>query len=164
VPVSVTLACPNDAQAIANIARLCALEVDVECELARDWAHLWVARAADGPEPVVGMLLAWEVADELHLLDLGTHPDHRRQGVARRLLEALLRHGEARRIRLVILEVRRSNQAARRLYRSSGFSEVDVREAYYANPLEDAIVMHLELQPAATGTALAPRSDRPARP
>jgi len=41
----------------------------------------------------------------------------------------------------VYLEVRDSNDRARRLYRSSGFEEVGRRRRYYRRPVEDAIVL-----------------------
>ena len=53
---------------------------------------------------------------------------------------ALPRHG----IRLVFLEVRESNSAARFLYQRAGFETVGRRSGYYAHPVEDALVMSIE--------------------
>jgi ribosomal-protein-alanine N-acetyltransferase len=44
------------------------------------------------------------------------------------------------------LEVRESNDAARRLYASRGFLEIGRRRGYYRRPAEDAIVLRLELK------------------
>jgi [ribosomal protein S18]-alanine N-acetyltransferase len=50
------------------------------------------------------------------------------------------RNGEA-----VLLEVRESNLAARRLYEKTGFVQAGVRKSYYVNPLEDAILYRYDL-------------------
>lgn len=151
-----------DHDAIAELARACSLHLDVGAELDREWAHCWVAELRSMHPRIAGVLLAWEVADELHVIDLATHPHCRRRGVARSLVQVLLDHAASRRLRLVILEVRCSNAAAVALYRAAGFVEVAVRESYYSNPVEDAMVMHLELDPS-TGRPL-PLGSQPSSP
>ncbi len=131
-----------DAPAIDAIARECGLVVDVQAELARSYARLLVARSAG---VVVGFLLAWRAADELHLTDLGVTASARRRGYARVLTEALAREGAQTGARVVLLEVRESNAAARSLYAKLGFSELDRRARYYTDTGEDAVVMALEL-------------------
>jgi ribosomal-protein-alanine N-acetyltransferase len=68
-------------------------------------------------------------------------PVRHRQGVGRRLLDAVLsavrRDGAVE----IWLEVRQSNAAARALYERAGFTEVGLRRRYYDRPVEDAIVM-----------------------
>jgi ribosomal-protein-alanine N-acetyltransferase len=39
------------------------------------------------------------------------------------------------------LEVRASNEDARRLYERAGFSVAAVRPRYYSNPVEDALIL-----------------------
>jgi len=113
-------------------------------EMARDWAHVDVVR-----DPVQSKVLAygnyWLVADEVHLLNIATHPQARRAGHASRLLAHIIALGQSRGCRLITLEVRRSNAAAQRLYRRFGFRPVAVRPNYYAEDQEDAIVMLLDL-------------------
>ncbi len=88
---------------------------------------------------IAGFLVARPVDDrECDLLNLAVAPGHRRQGIGRGLVRALL---ESRPGAAVFLEVRESNQAARNLYRSLGFQEVSVRSQYYYLSLESAIVM-----------------------
>jgi ribosomal-protein-alanine N-acetyltransferase len=87
---------------------------------------------------IAGFLLASRPApDEAEILTLAVDPAARRQGVASALIEAFL----ARRPGRVYLEVRRSNAPAQQLYRRFGFSPTGIRRAYYASPVEDAIVM-----------------------
>ena len=112
-------------------------------EMARDWAHVDVVR--DPERRVVAFSNYWVVADEVHLLNLATHPSERRSGHASRLLGRIIDVGRERQCRFVTLEVRRSNAAALRLYRRFGFRAVGVRPNYYAEDQEDAIVMLLDL-------------------
>lgn len=117
-------------------------------ELARPWARLWVARAdaptIAGAPRAVAFLLAWHVADELHVLDVATHPELRRRGYGRALMQQSLAYARVHVVRHVLLEVRRSNTPAIRLYRDCGFFAMGVRKSYYADG-EDAVEMVLLL-------------------
>ena len=147
---------PEDSGAVAEIARLTALTVDVDAERERPWALIWLARTDEAVRPSA-FLLAWAVADELHLIHIATRPDDRRKGAARALMSTLLDYAVEHRSRLVLLEVRRSNRPAIRLYRSLGFSAMGVRRKYYTDG-EDAIEMTLMLDPA-TGTVRPGRDE-----
>ncbi len=57
--------------------------------------------------------------------NLAVHPDYRRRGIARRLMEAVVERAERRKAPWVALEVRRDNRAAKGLYEELGFMEVD---------------------------------------
>lgn len=130
---------------VLAIADAVEMAVDVDAELARSFALLWVARS--GPStPPSAFLLAWAVADELHLIHIATHPTARRKGAARALMTALIDRAAEHKSRLVLLEVRRSNRSAIRLYRSVGFSAMGVRRSYYTDG-EDAVEMMLTLDP-----------------
>ncbi len=113
-------------------------------ELARPWARLWVARDEDGVP--VAFLIAWHVADELHVLNVATRADQRRRGIARALLDRAVAYSRARAVKHVLLEVRRSNRAAIALYRAVGFFAMGVRARYYPDD-EDAVEMVLMLDP-----------------
>jgi ribosomal-protein-alanine N-acetyltransferase len=101
-------------------------------------AHYRVARLG---ERVVAFGGIWLMVDEAHITTFGVHPDHRRQGIGRRLLlqlaEVALELGSAH----MTLEVRVSNAAAQGLYRSFGFNVAGRRVAYYSDDGEDALVM-----------------------
>jgi ribosomal-protein-alanine N-acetyltransferase len=113
-------------------------------ELARPWARLWVARGERGAPHAVAFLLAWHVADELHVLDVATHPELRRRGYGRALMQQSLAYAREHTIRHVLLEVRRSNGPAIRLYRDCGFFAMGLRKKYYPDD-EDAVEMVLVL-------------------
>ncbi|MGE5175061.1 MAG: ribosomal protein S18-alanine N-acetyltransferase [Hyphomicrobiales bacterium] len=99
------------------------------------------ARVAELEGKVVGYLLAILVVDEAHLGNLAVHPDHRRAGIAQRLLDDLLRTCRRTGVRRVTLEVRESNEGARKFYYRNEFIDVAIRKNYYRHPTEDAIVM-----------------------
>jgi ribosomal-protein-alanine N-acetyltransferase len=93
---------------------------------------------------LAGFLCRWLVADECHILNVAVHPELRRGGIAMALMAEAIDEAKAKNIRLVTLEVRRSNVAARSLYRKLNFEERRLRTNYYG-PGEDAIVMELRL-------------------
>lgn len=84
----------------------------------------------------------WLVADELHILNIAVHPRARRAGIGTVLMNEALSEAREKRIELLTLEVRRSNLAARRLYRKFNFEERRLRRNYYGVG-EDALVMEL---------------------
>jgi ribosomal-protein-alanine N-acetyltransferase len=126
-------------------------ELHLREELARPWSRLWVARE-EGTGPV-GFLVAWHVADELHVLNVATRVDRRRRGIARALVDEAMAYARARGVKHVLLEVRRSNRAAIALYRKVGFFAMGVRAHYYPDD-EDAVEMVLMFDPD-TGAVLA---------
>ena len=92
-----------------------------------------------------GFLVLHEILDEGHILDFGIRPMYRRQGFGRGLLTHVLRETASRGIRWVTLEVRPSNEAAKKLYESFRFSQVGIRQRYYSDNQEDALVMTLSV-------------------
>ena len=112
-------------------------ELDLEGELARDFAEVWVA-SHEGR--IIGYAVGWFVGDDAEIMTLGTDPSAQRRGAARALVERLQESVRARAMSSLNLEVRVSNEAARALYRQAGFADVDVRRAYYADG-EDAQIM-----------------------
>ena len=107
-----------------------------------------VARTSGDPELPNGIVAycAYEaVAGELHVHNLAVHPRGRRQGWGRLLMEVMLGLAGRRGVSVALLEVRRSNEAARRLYESLGFRVLATRRDYYSRPTEDALVMEMSL-------------------
>lgn len=94
--------------------------------------------------PPVAYCSAWLLPGELHINNLAVIPSWRRQGLARRLLQAVLAAAEAEGAARATLEVRRSNLAAIRLYEGLGFKATAVRPDYYLEPVEDALVLWRE--------------------
>ncbi len=125
--------------------------------------HSTVARfyvvhdCATAGTPLIAYCAVWLILDELHINNLAVHPDWRRRGVATRLLDVVLAEAAAAGAPRATLEVRRSNDAARRLYERFGFHVAAVRRDYYRSPVEDALVLWRgpALPPAAEPADLA---------
>ena len=80
-------------------------------------------------------------ADEADITNVAVAPRARRRGIAKMLVEQLLTEAGRRGIRSIFLEVRKSNEAAIRLYEGQGFEAVGERKNYYEDPVEDALLM-----------------------
>jgi ribosomal-protein-alanine N-acetyltransferase len=111
----------------------------------KSYANLRVARLPEGDKgrPVLGYVCFWLVSDEIQITNLAAHIGHRRRGIARQLLLHALRLGHKAGARLAVLEVDRSNKAARLLYEGLGFVVVYRRPRYYPETREDGLVMEL---------------------
>jgi ribosomal-protein-alanine N-acetyltransferase len=105
----------------------------------RSVCHILVVRTEQCA--VAGFCAFWLICDEIHINNLAIRPDFRAQGIG----SALLRHvlGQARELgaRRATLEVRASNERARRLYERMGFYVAGNRRNYYSNPVEDALIL-----------------------
>ena len=105
----------------------------------------WVA--TDLNARVLGYTLLSVAVGEAHVLNLCVAPDARGHGVADRLLDALIARAAHENAERVLLEVRPSNKAARRLYKRRGFQRIATRPGYYPSPegREDALLLELAL-------------------
>lgn len=94
-----------------------------------------------------GFAIAETVVDEGTLIDIVVAPAARRQGLAKRLIEALIERWQGQGVASVFLEVRASNLGAQALYDQLGFNTIGVRHGYYpaAGGREDAVLMALAL-------------------
>jgi ribosomal-protein-alanine N-acetyltransferase len=116
-------------------------------------AEQWERELSEPGRPVLGvrrnsfllaMASAWLVVDELQITAVAVHPDHRRQGLARQLLEAMLKLGREAGADRATLEVSSANGAARALYAGLDFKEAAVRHGYYRNG-DDALIQWRKL-------------------
>ncbi len=98
------------------------------------------ARVAVAEGKVCGFIVTRRTApDESEVLNLAVDPACRRLGIGRELMQ----HAIGRLPGEIFLEVRESNLTARALYLKLGFEEAGLRQEYYQNPPEPAIVMRL---------------------
>jgi len=93
------------------------------------------------------------VLDEMHVHNLAVDPAAQGRGLGRRLLVLCLDIAARRGAETALLEVRQSNWAAQRLYRSLGFQGVAVRRGYYTQPSEDALILEKRGLRAVSGSA-----------
>jgi ribosomal-protein-alanine N-acetyltransferase len=90
---------------------------------------------------VAAFCTVWLILDEVHINNLAVRPACRGRGVGRTVLAVVLRLAARQGARRATLEVRRSNADAIKLYTGLGFSVAGTRRNYYADPVEDALVL-----------------------
>lgn len=90
---------------------------------------------------VVGYVGMHHIVDEGYVTNIAVFPQYRRQGVATKLMKALIKYAKENEMSMVSLEVRPSNEGARKLYESLGFSEKGRRKGFYRDPAEDGLIM-----------------------
>ena len=93
-----------------------------------------------------GYLIAYTAVDEAEIARIAVVKELQRQGVARALFEELESVCGSEGIKKLLLDVRCGNTAARALYESLNFKEDGIRQRFYENPVEDAILMSRELE------------------
>lgn len=128
---------------IAELERLC---------FSKPWSEQMLADELDNPlasyivavgdnDQVLGYAGLTVVAGEGYIDNIAVRKEYRLQGIAQALLEVFLRFGTAHQLAFLTLEVRASNEPAKRLYLKHGFAQVGRRKNYYDQPTEDAILM-----------------------
>lgn len=102
-----------------------------------------VAESAEGG--IAGFAVASLIPPQAELEVIAVGKGTQRRGVARALLRLLAAEMKRAQITEVILEMRASNNPARALYTEDGFVEIARRSSYYADPIEDAVLMRRAL-------------------
>ena len=132
-------------QQVALLEKLCFSdpwsEKSVAGELENPLAYWLVAVEED---MVVGYIGSQTVLDETDMMNVAVHPDHRRKGLAEALVMELEKALKDLGSHSLTLEVRESNEPARKLYEKLGFVQVGKRPRYYRNPREDALILRKE--------------------
>ena len=113
-------------------------EIAVRSELTNKLA-LWLVAVEDGV--VAGYVGSQTVLQEADMMNIAVGDGFRRRGIARALVEELIRRLDAYQL---TLEVRASNGPAIALYESLGFTQVGLRKNYYHKPKEDALILRKE--------------------
>jgi ribosomal-protein-alanine N-acetyltransferase len=109
--------------------------------------------AADGT--LMGHVVVMRGVDEMHLLNITVAPEHQGRGLGAAMLRDVMAWSQAEGAETLWLEVRQSNERARRLYVRGGFEAVSQRKGYYPDGRgrEDAVVMRLALPAPRLGGA-----------
>ena len=111
-----------------------------ESELQRpDVCYVYVVRTPS--HRVAGFCAFWKVVDQIHINNLAIRPELRGKGLGGYMLARVLDEAATLGAPHATLEVRRSNETARRLYERAGFTVAGVRSGYYNNPIEDALIL-----------------------
>ena len=102
-------------------------------------ARVYVLRL--GEERVAAFCACWVIVGELHINTIAVRADLRRRGLATALMQYVLADAQREGASRATLEVRRSNEAAQRLYETLGFRLAGVRPGYYTQPDEEALIL-----------------------
>jgi len=104
-----------------------------------------IALVAAGSQPgsILGFAVASLLPPQAELETIAVAPESQRLGLGQRLFQALAAELKAAGVGDVLLEVRASNRPAQAFYRALGFVKTGLRPGYYADPIEDAVLMHL---------------------
>ncbi|HZY63435.1 MAG TPA: GNAT family N-acetyltransferase [Edaphobacter sp.] len=103
---------------------------------------LFVAHRED---TLIGFAVGKSVAETAELESVVVAAFARRCGAGKKLCEAIVNWSRNQQAASVELEVRAANKPALALYRMLGFIEVGRRPRYYSHPVDDAILMRLDL-------------------
>ena len=130
---------------VAELEKICFSDPWSENSVASELKNplsCWLVAEEDSA--VAGYIGSQTVVDESDMMNVAVHPDHRRKGVAEKLVMELVEALKKRDSRCLTLEVRASNEPARALYEKLGFVQVGLRKNYYRNPREDALILRKE--------------------
>ena len=130
---------------VAEMEKLCFSDPWSERSIASELNNplsLWLV--ATERDIVAGYVGSQTVLDETDMMNIAVHPDFRRTGVAEALINALIAELQNLGSKCLTLEVRASNEPARKLYEKLGFAQVGRRPNYYRNPREDACILRKE--------------------
>ena len=108
----------------------------------RSVCHILVVRTTE--RRVAGFCSFWLVVDEIHINNVAILPEYRARGFGTRLMRRVLTEGLRLGAVRTTLEVRASNEPARRFYEALGFRVTAARKRYYTNPVEDALILWRE--------------------
>ncbi len=96
---------------------------------------------AEKDQTVIGYMGVWKILDEGHITNVAVDPDYRRQHIAEKIIEEMIKRTSEEGITSWTLEVRADNEPAIRLYEKTGFREEGVRPGYYEYDGTDALIM-----------------------
>lgn len=137
---------PEHVAFVAEMERQCFSDPWSEKSVASELDNplsLWLVAETEGA--VAGYVGSQTVLDSADMMNLAVFPNFRRQGIAERLVNGLMEALGEKGVKSLLLEVRISNEPAKRLYQKLGFEIVGKRPGYYEKPREDALILRKEL-------------------
>lgn len=104
----------------------------------REDARFFVAVEGEEVAGYCGVLIS---IDEGDITNVAVEKSQQGKGIGTKLVQAMIRNMEEAGVTTLHLEVRASNENARKLYEKAGFVQDHIRKAYYSEPIEDGIAM-----------------------
>ncbi len=133
----------KDASNMAELDRICFAQPwsrqAFEEELNDNSAAFYLVAEVSGT--IIGYVGQWEIVGEGHITNVAVHPGYRNLGIGTKMLRELIGLSSEKGIGCHTLEVRKSNEEAISLYKKFGFKIAGIRKEYYADNLEDALIL-----------------------
>lgn len=130
-----------DFKKIAELEAECFSQPWSESALLDAYRHGTAFFATKRDGEILGYIGINTVLDEGYITDVAVFPQYRRQGIASALLKRLAAFAHRKGLSFISLEVRRSNEAAIKLYSGFGFLCEGERKDFYREPREDALIL-----------------------
>lgn len=113
-------------------------------ELTKNTLAKYIVAEVDGN--IAGYGGIWLIIDEGHVTNIAVDEPYRGLGIGNKIVEGLINLCKDRNLVAITLEVRKSNEVAKSLYKKYGFKEYGIRPKYYSDNSEDAIIMWKTIQ------------------
>lgn len=91
--------------------------------------------------PIIGFFIQELHRNRLHVLDFAVHPDYRRQGIGRAMVNKLVSKLSHERRNKIVLEVRETNLQAQFFFKEMGFKAISLLRDFYEDTSEDGYLM-----------------------
>ena len=115
-----------------------------QAELEKPHSRFLVLTDDDTDEKILGYAVYWVMDGEVQILNIAVPLEHRGLGYAQWMMNSILTDAIQRSTSRVLLDVRKSNQAAIGLYQKFQFSIARIHKRFYSNG-EDSYQMVLDL-------------------
>lgn len=94
---------------------------------------------------MIGFIIFSPISPEAHLLSISVRNEMQSKGIGTLLLKSMLDQCKVMNYKKIFLEVRVSNEKAINFYEKFGFSKDAIRNNYYTDNSEDALLMSLSI-------------------
>ena len=94
---------------------------------------------------MIGFIIFSPISSEAHILSISVRNEMQSKGIGTLLLKSMLDQCKVMNYKKIFLEVRVSNEKAINFYEKFGFSKDAIRNNYYTDNSEDALLMSLSI-------------------
>ena len=94
---------------------------------------------------MIGFIIFSPISSEAHILSISVRNEMQSKGIGTMLLKSMLDQCKVMNYKKIFLEVRVSNEKAINFYEKFGFSKDAIRDNYYTDNSEDALLMSLSI-------------------